>query len=132
MKSNNKKPLVILAEDEKDLREIYTMALTAKGFEIIPVEDGKQLYEELSKRYEEVDIILLDVVMPHLDGFEALKKIKADKKYEHIPVIMSTNLSQYKDKQEAFSLGADEYFIKSEKTPQQLAGDAWNIYESKK
>ena len=116
----DEKRVVLIAEDEDDLREMYTMALTGKGFEVLQAVNGIEVLDLLEKRYTEVDLILLDIVMPGMDGFEALKKIKKDERFGNIPLLVSTNLDNEEDRREALGMGALEYFVKSQHTPSEL------------
>lgn len=116
----NDKQIVIIAEDEVDILEMYSVALSGKGYEVLQAKNGKEALEWLEKKSDLVDLILLDIVMPVMDGFETLEKIKKDEKFKNIPIIVSTNLDNADDKREAFSLGANEYFVKSHHTPKEL------------
>lgn len=113
-------PTILIAEDEEDLRELYTMTLSSKGYTVLAAQNGKQALEWLEKKYKIINLILLDVVMPEMDGFEALAKIKKDNRFKDIPVIVSTNLDNDEDKSETVKLGAREYFVKSQHTPAEL------------
>jgi len=114
------KPLILIAEDEDDLREMYTMALTHAGFEVLQAINGHEVLEWLEKKYMEVNLILLDIVMPGMDGFEALEKIKKDERFKKILVLVSTNLDNDEDRQQALGMGAKDYFVKSQHTPSEL------------
>lgn len=116
----NGKKVVLIAEDEDDIIEIYTIALTGRDFEILQSKNGEEAIGWLEDKWETIDLILLDIVMPIMDGFETLEKIKKDERFKNIPVIVSTNLDNAEDKKEAFGLGADEYFIKSQHNPSEL------------
>ena len=114
------KPIILIAEDEDDLREMYTMALTHAGFEVLQAINGHEVLEWLEKKYMEVNLILLDIVMPGMDGFEALEKIKKDERFKKILVLVSTNLDNDEDRQQALGMGAKDYFVKSQHTPSEL------------
>lgn len=118
---------ILIAEDEDDLREMYTMALQGKGFEVLQAENGIQALEWLETKYAEIDLILLDIVMPGMDGFEALGKIKKEERFRKIPVIVSTNLDNDDDKTQAMDLGARDYFVKSKHTPSELVTEVETI-----
>lgn len=114
------KKTILIAEDEVDLREMYTMALERADFEVLSAVNGVEALEWLDRRYTDIDLILLDIVMPGMDGFEALEKIKKDERFRKIPVLVSTNLDNDDDKQQSLGLGAKEYFVKSQHTPSEL------------
>lgn len=111
---------VLIAEDEEDLREMYNMALMSAGFEVLQAINGLEALEWLEKKYTEIDLILMDIVMPGMDGFEALEKIKKDERFKKINVLVSTNLDNDEDRQQALGLGAKDYFVKSQHTPSEL------------
>lgn len=119
---------ILIAEDEDDLREMYTMALSSSGFQVLQAVNGIEVLEWLEKKYMEIDFILLDIVMPGMDGFEALKKIKKDERFRDIPVLVSTNLDNDEDKQQTLELGAKEYFVKSQHTPSELVAKVSSIF----
>ncbi|KKP96237.1 MAG: Response regulator receiver domain protein [Candidatus Moranbacteria bacterium GW2011_GWE1_36_7] len=112
---------ILIAEDEDDLRQMYTIALSAAGFEVIEASDGAQALSLLEEKYEVIDLILLDIVMPGMDGFETLENLKKDERFKNIPVLVSTNLDNDDDKREALKMGAKDYFVKSKHTPSELA-----------
>lgn len=114
------KPVVLIAEDEQDLREMYTMALSSRGFTVLEAKNGEEALDWLERKYKIISVILLDIVMPEMDGFQALEKIKADDRFKKIPVLISTNLDNEEDKKETVKLGANDYFIKSQHTPEEL------------
>lgn len=111
---------ILIAEDEDDLREMYTMALTNSGLRVLQAESGKKALEILNEKYTEVDLILLDIVMPEMDGFETLEELKKDERFKNITVLVSTNLDNDEDRQEVLKLGAADYFVKSKHTPTEL------------
>jgi DNA-binding response OmpR family regulator len=117
---NGDKKTILIAEDEADLLEMYNIALSNRGYEVLVAVNGAETMEWLEKRYSEIDVILLDIVMPKMDGFEALKKIKADDRFRKIKVIIFTNLDNEEDKKQAFEMGASDYFVKSQYTPSEL------------
>lgn len=111
---------VLLAEDDSFLREICTKKLVHEGFTVIEAADGEQTLIEVKKNLP--DIILLDIILPAIDGFEVLKKIRsdADKKINKIPIIMLTNLGQADDIKKATDLGANGYIIKAHFTTAEI------------
>lgn len=121
------KKTILIAEDEEDLREMYSMALSGKGFNVLKAVNGAEALDWLEKKYQEIDLILLDIVMPGMDGFEALEKIKKEERFRKIPIIVSTNLDNDEDKQQAIDLGAKDYFVKSQHTPSELVTEVETI-----
>jgi DNA-binding response OmpR family regulator len=122
---------ILIAEDEDDLREMYSRALTAKGFEVFQAVNGIEALEWLDRKFAEIDLILLDIVMPGMDGFETLEKIKKDERFRKIPIIVSTNLDNDEDKAQAMGLGARDYFVKSQHTPSELVTEVNTILDYK-
>lgn len=102
---------IIVLEDEEVLVKALSIELLGAGFEVKSASDGEaglKLIED-----EGPDLVLLDLTMPKLSGFEVLKKIKEDKNLKHIPVIILSNLGQDEDKKKGLELGAEDYFVKS-------------------
>jgi len=125
------KKTILLAEDEDDLREMYSMGISNEGYEVLKAANGKEALEWLEKKYAEIRAVLLDIVMPEMDGFEALEIIKKDVRFEKIPVFIFSNLDNEEDKKQAIALGANEYFVKAQHTPSELVQKI-NLILSKK
>ena len=115
-----KKNTILLIEDDAFVSDVYQTKLSHEVFEISMAENGIKAMERLEKITP--DIILLDIVMPYMDGKEVLKRLKKDKKWENIPVIILTNLSQKEEVEELLEKGADDYLIKSHFTPSEVVG----------
>ena len=98
---------VLVADDQAANRELLEELLTAQGCKVIAVPDGAAAVEELSRT--QVDLVLLDVMMPHLNGFEVCEKIKNNSDTYLIPVIMITALSDKQDRLEGIKVGADDF-----------------------
>lgn len=113
---NKKKVLII--EDNEDLQEIYRVYLEEAGFEVLQKLDGLMWLTELVDR--KPDLILLDIMMPQMNGFEVLDVIKNQSSYSS-PIIVCSNLSQERDVKKAYELGADLYLKKSDFTGKQVA-----------
>ncbi|MBI4407296.1 MAG: response regulator [Candidatus Kerfeldbacteria bacterium] len=111
-------PKVLLVEDDEMLHGMYTQKFKNQGYEVVSAyngADGIKLAET-----EHPDVILLDVIMPKMDGFVALKKIRKGDTTAKIPVILLTNLGQEEDVRKGRELGANDYFIKANHTPQEV------------
>jgi CheY-like chemotaxis protein len=102
---------VLLAEDDRFLRRAASAGLRQRGFTVLTAEDGEQALTVA--RAERPDLVLLDLIMPKLQGFEVLKALKRDPATTHIPVIVLSNLGQDQDMSQAMTLGAVAYFIKA-------------------
>ena len=109
---------ILIIEDDKFLRELISQKLLKEGYDIIEAMDGEKGIEEVKK--EKPDLILLDLILPGIDGFEILAKIKADPKISKIPVIILSNLGQKTDIQKGLEMGAVDYLIKAHFTPAEI------------
>ena len=114
--SNNK--TILLVEDDAFVSDIYHTKLTEEGYVVIIAENGLEAMKKLGENAP--DLILLDIVMPYMDGLEVLNKLKADEKWKQIPVILLTNLSQKEEVEEGLKSGANDYLIKSHFTPSEV------------
>lgn len=112
------KKKLLLIEDDKMIAQMYTVKLEQEGFEVVNAFDGK---DGIKKAIEsQPDIILLDIIMPQMDGFAVLEQLKNKIDFEKVPVIMLTNLGQELDIKRGFELGAVEYLVKANYTPSQI------------
>jgi len=106
---------ILLVDDDLTLREMYNERLKAEGFVVETAKDGE---EALSKAQDiKPNIILLDIMMPKINGLDVLKKLKQGAETKDIPVIVLTALIQDREKMESITRGADEYIVKSEMMP---------------
>ncbi len=110
------KKRILIVEDEKPMARALELKLNGEGFEAKAVYNGVEALEILGK--EKFDLILLDLVMPKLDGFGVLEAL--EKQGNKIPVVVTTNLSQAGDEDKAKSLGAIDYFVKSNTTLKEI------------
>ena len=101
---------ILVADDQAANRELLDELLTAQGFRVVTVPDGAAAVEELSKT--QVDLVLLDVMMPHLNGFEVCQKIKSNPETYFIPVVLITALSDKQDRIEGIKAGADDFLTR--------------------
>lgn len=110
---------ILIIEDEADLLELYTLQFESEGFFVTSATKGEEGLKLASQ--EKPDIILLDVILPKMDGFKVLKKLKGNSATKDIPVVMLTNLGGQQDEEEGKKLGALDYLIKANYTPVELA-----------
>ncbi len=101
---------VLIAEDEANIVESLTFILGREGFDVSTVADGEAALRSL--RHDAPDLLILDVMMPRLNGFELLKKIRADARLQRLPVIVLTAKTQARDRDAAVAVGADAYMTK--------------------
>ena len=104
------KKRILLVDDEKDMVFAVKMQLEALGFEVLTAADG---HEALDKaRREKPDLMVLDLMLPKIDGYKVCRMLKFDKKYKHIPIIMFTARVQEHDEKLGYEVGADVYVTK--------------------
>ncbi|HDQ22771.1 MAG TPA: response regulator [Candidatus Uhrbacteria bacterium] len=128
--AKEKKIKIILIEDDSFLVEMYSTKFELEGFEVISAEDGKKGLEMVKK--EKPDIILLDILMPQMDGFAVLDALKKDKEVADIPVILLTNLGQKEDVKKGFEKGAVGYLIKAHFMPSEVVDKIKKILKENK
>jgi len=102
---------ILLAEDDRFLRKAAEAQLRQHGFTVVAAVDGEEALR--LARAERPDLVLLDLIMPKMQGFEVLKTLKQDPATADIPVIVLSNLGQDRDVQQAMELGAVAYYIKA-------------------
>jgi len=102
---------ILLVEDDALLVKVLVEEMTFEGFEVVSVTNGLEVLSTAQKINP--DLILLDLILPGLDGFEVLKQVRADEKLKKIPVFVISNLDSVSDVKSAKALEADEYFIKA-------------------
>lgn len=106
------KKKILLVEDDAALGSVYKTRLQAENFEVNHVTDGEAALA-VAIEYQP-DLIVLDVMMPKINGFDVLDLLRSNPTTQNVRVIMLTALSQAKDKERAESLGADDYLVKSQ------------------
>mgnify|MGYP000268296067 CR=1 FL=1 len=101
---------ILIAEDERDIRDLITFTLNYAGFEVTPTSNGEEAYAKA----EEIvpDLILLDVRMPRMNGYEACARIKSNPLLKHIPVVFLSAKGQEAEVQTGLEAGAVEYILK--------------------
>ena len=105
---NTKK--ILLVDDETDLVETVRFSLEMEGFTVLVSHDGEDALKQARK--ENPDLIVLDIMLPKLDGYKVCRLLKFDERYKHIPILMLTAKTQEKDKTLGMEIGADEYITK--------------------
>ena len=110
---------ILIVEDDPLMSRMYQKIFTFEGYEVHTAGDGEEGVEKA--RSVKPTIILLDVMMPKMNGLEALDKLKSDPDTKAIPVIMLTNLAGQQDAETAMTKGAIKYIVKSEHEPKETA-----------
>ena len=112
------KEKILLVEDDSFLSNMYATKLELEGYEVDIAEDGEVGYEKAVSGNP--DVVLLDIMLPKLDGFGVLEKMKSNASTQNIPVILLTNLSQNEDIQKGLALGANDYLVKAHFMPSEV------------
>ena len=103
-------PTILVAEDERDIRELIVITLQLGGFNVVDVPNGAEAVKKAGEIFP--DLILMDVRMPKMTGYEACKALKADDKTRDIPVVFLSAKGQEAEVSTGLELGAEEYFLK--------------------
>lgn len=101
---------ILIAEDERDIRDLVAFTLRFAGYEVVAVENGAEAVS--AALVEMPDLILMDVRMPKMTGYDACQQIKADPRVQHIPVVFLSAKGQDSEIQTGLSVGAAEYLLK--------------------
>lgn len=119
MSSNaNTKQVVLIVDDDEFLLEMYALKFKEEGFVVEVAQSGREAIEKSESAHP--DVILLDIVLPEMDGFAVLQKMREDKKSGMPLIVMLTNLSQKDDAERGMRLGADDYVVKAHYTPSEV------------
>lgn len=110
---------ILITEDNEDLSMIYSTKLVAEGYSVATAGNGKEAFDRI--REQMPDLILLDIIMPKMDGLEFLRKAQKEKMVENVPIIVMTNLGQDEDRAECQKLGAEKFVVKTELSIDELA-----------
>lgn len=120
---------VLIVEDDVDLLNLYREVLTKEGYILDLAEDGNEALQKAD--VFQPDIVLLDLMLPYVDGFTVLEQLKASPKTEHCFVIVQTNLDSETQRQKAKNLGANHFLVKSEGNPGSLVEEIKKLISSK-
>lgn len=112
------KKTILLVEDDEFLAELYATKLDLEGFEVLLAGDGEKGLKLATDK--KPALVLLDIILPKMDGFEVLKKLKAQAVTKDIPVILLTNLSQKDEVSKGLTSGAADYLIKAHFMPSEV------------
>jgi two-component system, OmpR family, alkaline phosphatase synthesis response regulator PhoP len=107
----NKKNSIFIVEDDQIVAKLLKHTLTRRGFSVQVVHNGRDALESLDNSIPP-NLILLDIILPHFDGFEILKKIRAKNEWSEVPTIMLTSKTQELNVVRAFDCGANDYVTK--------------------
>lgn len=120
---------VLVVEDDDFLRGLFDRKLMARGLSVNSTMNAGEAFDSLEKR--QPDIIMLDLMLPGIDGFDILATLKKDKRFKDIPVIIISNLGQKKDIDKAFELGASDFLVKSSLTLDEIINRVLSVIDKK-
>ena len=109
---------ILIVEDDKFLRELVSQKLVREGYQISEAADGEDGINKIEK--EKPDLVLLDLILPGINGFKVLAKMKTNTVLSEIPVIILSNLGQKTDIEKGLKMGASDYLIKAHFTPGEI------------
>ena len=112
MENNNTRKIIVLADNDPFITRVYKAGLEEAGYDVVVAEDGDGALAQIQSIHP--DLVLLEIILPKLDGFTVLKTLKADDATSSIPVVILTSLSQESDENEARNSGAVDFLVKSE------------------
>ncbi|MGQ9603584.1 MAG: response regulator transcription factor [bacterium] len=101
---------VLVVDDEEYIQHILNFSFSAEGYQVITANDGEEAIEKAKS--ENPDVIVLDIMMPKMDGYEACRRLKSDPKTRNIPVILLTAKGREVDRKLGNEAGADDYMVK--------------------
>jgi DNA-binding response OmpR family regulator len=101
---------VLIADDDRDIRDLVAHKLATAGFEVLTCADGQDALDQVRDRLP--DVAVLDVMMPRLSGIQVLQRLREDPQTRLLPVILLTAKAQEADVESGFALGADDYVVK--------------------
>jgi len=104
------KKRILIVEDEESLLKLETILLTVRGFEVVGTITGKMAIERIG--LELFDLVLLDIMLPDIDGFEVCRQIRKDPRTANVPIIMLTGKKSQEDRDKGILYGADSYLVK--------------------
>jgi DNA-binding response OmpR family regulator len=116
---------ILIVEDDKFLRELIAKKLKNEGFDVVEAVNGEEGLKKIKE--ERPDLVLLDLILPGIDGFEVLARVKEDPNLAQIPVIILSNLGQREEVERGLKLGARDYLIKAHFTPGEIVEKIKNI-----
>lgn len=123
---------ILLVEDEQLIKDMYQKVFEERGYLVETAEDGEEAVAKLTKPGAKYDLVLLDIMMPKLDGISVLKKIKEPASpAKSIPVFLLTNLGMDTLIKEALGLGAEQFFVKANYLPGQIVDEVDTYFKRK-
>lgn len=118
---------ILLIEDDPFLIDIYTLKLKEVGFSVDYADDGGEALKKIKE--QKPDLILLDIVLPNLNGWEILREIKKTKDLNGLKIIILSNLAEKEEVEKGMNSGADKYLVKAHYTPTEVVREITEILE---
>ena len=126
-KEEKKEKKIVLVEDDSLMSSILAAHLIKEGFNIISVTEGAQAFERIQA--EQPSIVLLDIVLPGIGGFDILAKLKQDESTKSIPVLILSNLGSKEEIERGIDLGAEDYLVKANSMVEEITGKIQKILD---
>ena len=126
-KEEKKEKKIVLVEDDSLMSSILATHLIKEGFDIISVTEGAQAFERIQA--EQPSIVLLDIVLPGVGGFDILAKLKQDESTKSIPVLILSNLGSKEEIERGIDLGAEDYLVKANSMVEEITGKIQKILD---
>jgi len=104
---------ILIVDDEEDIVNLTERFLQLENYETLTCSSGSEALEIVEEKHEDIALVLLDIMMPNLNGYEVLQKIKSNEKFNHILVVLFTVKNFFKDIKKGKELGADGYLVKA-------------------
>lgn len=111
---------ILIVDDDMFLLEMYVLKFKESGFEVEFASNGNEALQKVENIVMPLDVILTDILMPGMDGFELLKKLKEKQVLKNVKIVILSNLGQKEEMDRGFSLGANGYIIKAHNTPSEV------------
>jgi CheY-like chemotaxis protein len=124
------KKKILIVEDDNFVAEVYLAKLSEMGYETALAQNGEEGLAELKKG--KVDLILLDILMPIMNGIEMLEEVKKNEEWKNIPVILLTNIGEKESIQKVREMGVKNYLIKSHFTPAEVIEKVESVFSENK
>lgn len=119
-RSEKSKKTIFIIEDQELLLTLLRDELTAVGYEVLISRTGEDGLMQLKQNFNKIDLLILDLVLPKMDGFSVLDEMRRDERFHNIKIIILSNLGEESNVKKALSLGAIDYLIKADMTPDKI------------
>jgi len=124
---SNEAKSILIVEDDALLVDIYSTKLQLSGFEVRVVDNGDKVFAEVKEK--KPDLVLLDIVLPHMDGWDILQRLNTMDEMKDVPIVMLSNLGQKEEVEKGLRLGAAKYLIKAHYTPSEIVKEVIKFVE---